>query len=99
LLWRSTTDHGGWSIGTWLISHDGSHVTQYRKASVSLPPTGSSTDGLIATDPKQPQTSPVADLATAKSGFRETAVAKMLGSEINRAMLEATRTVDRRLEP
>ncbi len=40
----------------------------------------------------------VADLAAAKSGCRETAVAKMLGSGINRAVLEATRTIDRRLE-
>ena len=50
---RFTIDHGTWSIGTWLISHDGSHVTQNRKASVSLPPTGSSTDGWIATNPRQ----------------------------------------------
>ena len=41
------------------LSPTTAHVTQNRKASVSLPPTGSSTDGLIATDPRQPQTSPV----------------------------------------
>src|SRR4029077_17567545 len=56
---RFTTDHGGRSIGTWLISHDGRHVPQDRKASVSSPPTGSSTDGSISTDPGQPQTAPV----------------------------------------
>ena len=56
---RFTTDHGGLSIGTYLISHDGRHVPQDRKASVSSPPTGSSTDGSISTDPAQPQTSPV----------------------------------------
>jgi len=52
-LWF-TTDHGGMSIGTWLISHDGRQVVQDRKASVSLPPTGSSSDGSISTDPAQP---------------------------------------------
>jgi hypothetical protein len=54
---RSNTDHGGLSIGMWLISHDGSHVLQYRKASVFSPPTGSSIEGLITTDTEQPQTS------------------------------------------
>jgi hypothetical protein len=56
---RFTTNHGGRSIGTWLISQNGRHVLQHRKASVSLPPTGSSTDGSISTDPGEPQTSPV----------------------------------------
>jgi hypothetical protein len=36
---RSTTDQGGLSIGTYLISHDGKHVPQDRNASVSSPPT------------------------------------------------------------
>ena len=53
---RFTTDHGSLSIGTYLISHDGRHVLQDRKASVSSPPTGSSMDGSISTDPREPQT-------------------------------------------
>ncbi len=44
------------SIGTYLISHDGRHVLQDRKATVSAPPTCSSTDGSISADPGEPQT-------------------------------------------
>jgi hypothetical protein len=56
-LFRLTTDHGGMSIGTWLICQR--HVLQDRKARLSVPPTGRSSDGRISTDPEHPQTSPV----------------------------------------
>jgi hypothetical protein len=53
------TDHGDWSIGTRLTCQDGAHDVQNMNASVTLPPTGSSTSGSISADPGQPQTLPV----------------------------------------
>jgi len=98
-LSRLTTDHSGLSIGTYLISHDGRHVLQDRNASVSLPPTGSSTDGSISTDPGQPQTLPVYRILVQRNRVvAKTAVAEMFGSRINGAMLVAGGAIDRRLE-
>jgi hypothetical protein len=94
-----TTDHGGWSIGTLLISHDCKHLVQKRKANVSSPPTGTSTAGSISTDPGQRQPAPVYRILAQESRRRETALAKMLRSRINWAMLIAGGAIDRSLEP
>ena len=79
-LSRLTTDHGGLSIGTWLISHDGRHVPQDRKASVSLPSTGSRTDGSISTDPGEPQTAPVYRITGASVAFGAAVAAGFAGT-------------------
>jgi len=66
---------------------------------VSLPPTGSSTDGSISTDPGQPQTLPVYRILVQRNRVvAKTAVAEMFGSRINGAMLVAGGAIDRRLE-
>jgi hypothetical protein len=75
-----TTDHGGLSIGTYLISQGGSHVLQDRKASVSAPPTGSSTNGSISTDPGEPQTAPVYRITGASAAFGAAVAAGFAGT-------------------
>jgi hypothetical protein len=82
-----------------LISHDGTHLPRDRKDSVPTPPTGTSTDGSISTDPgAAADVTGVTDLGAAESGGREAAVAEMFGSEVDGAMLIAAGAVDRRLE-
>jgi hypothetical protein len=63
-----------------LISHDGRHVLQDRKASVSLPPTGSSTDGSISTDPREPQTAPICRITGASVAFGAAVAAGFAGT-------------------
>ena len=67
---------------------------------MSAPPTGSSTDGLISTDPGEPQTAPVDRILVQRNRVvAKTAVAEMFGSWINGAMFIEARAVDRRPEP
>jgi hypothetical protein len=95
-----TTDHGGLSIGTYLISHCGRHVVQDRKASVSSPPIGSSTNGSISADPGEPQTSPVYPILVQRNRVvTKQRSRRCSAAGINGAMLVAGRAVDRRLEP
>jgi hypothetical protein len=68
------------SIGTWLISHDGKQVPQDRKASVSWPPTGSSTDRSISTEPAQPQTLPVYRILVKRNRVVANAVRRVAGA-------------------
>src|ERR1700704_4769206 len=82
-LWF-TTDHGGRSIGTWLISHDRLARSAEKEGEVvlaadreqhsrlDLDGTGTATD-----------MAGVPDLDAAKSGRGETTVAKMLSSRVN----------------
>src|ERR1700716_2246550 len=91
-------DQGGWSNCTWSICQ--TRRRQNKKASVTFPPTGSSSAGRITGAPGQPQTSPFArPLPAAEPGRREVArLEALVAVDRDPACRMTARAIDMQLE-